>query len=205
MRILPCGDQAVLAEFEDSGQVIGAHRALMRALPPGVTDLIPAARTVLASFDLRRTSAAVVADWLATASSAPAATEESSRTVQLPVRYDGADLAKVASLSRLSVAEVVARHLGGDYTVAFCGFTPGFAYLTGLDPDLHVARRARPRTRVPAGAVALADEFTSVYPRESPGGWQLIGHTERPLWDLSWDPPALLTPGTKVRFVEVSS
>jgi KipI family sensor histidine kinase inhibitor len=118
------------------------------------------------------------------------------------VVYGGEDLDDVAELAGLSREEVVAAHAGGDYVVAFCGFAPGFGYLTGLDERLHVPRRDSPRKRVPAGAVAVADTFTAVYPRPSPGGWQLIGHTGETLWDTDRDPPALLVPGTRVRFTE---
>ena len=122
----------------------------------------------------------------------------------LDVRYDGADLDDVADLVGLSREEVVARHQGSAFEVAFCGFSPGFAYLTGLDPRLVVPRLATPRTSVPAGAVAVADTWSAVYPRESPGGWRLLGTTDAPLWDVSRVPPALLAPGTRVRFREIA-
>jgi KipI family sensor histidine kinase inhibitor len=121
--------------------------------------------------------------------------------VEIPVTYDGEDLGEVAALTGLSEAEVVARHQGASYRVAFCGFSPGFAYLTGLPRELHVPRRETPRTVVPAGSVAVAGDYASVYPRASPGGWRLLGRTDVPLWDLDRDPPALLRPGTRVRFV----
>ncbi|WP_162794848.1 5-oxoprolinase subunit B family protein, partial [Nonomuraea lactucae] len=124
--------------------------------------------------------------------------------VEIPVVYDGADLADVAALSGLSEREVVAAHTGTPWTVAFCGFAPGFGYLVGGDPRLVVPRRAESRVRVPAGSVALAAEFSAVYPRESPGGWQLIGRTRVAVWDLAADPPALLRPGIRVRFTEAS-
>ncbi|HVU92653.1 MAG TPA: allophanate hydrolase subunit 1, partial [Jatrophihabitans sp.] len=120
--------------------------------------------------------------------------------VELAVEYDGPDLAATAAELGLSPAELVRRHAAGEYVVAFCGFAPGFAYLTGLDPALHVPRLAEPRTRVPAGAVGIAGEFTGVYPRPSPGGWRLLGRTDAVLWDLDRTPPALLPPGTRVRF-----
>jgi KipI family sensor histidine kinase inhibitor len=101
----------------------------------------------------------------------------------------------------LSPSQLIDLHTGAEYTVRFCGFSPGFAYLDGLDPRLHVGRRASPRTAVPAGSVAIAGEFTGVYPRSSPGGWQLLGRTDAQLWEVTRDPPALLTPGTRVRFV----
>ncbi len=118
----------------------------------------------------------------------------------LPVVYDGDDLATVAEYAACAIDDVVRRHLAGEYTVAFCGFAPGFAYLTGLDERLHVPRRASPRTAVPAGSVAIAGEYTAAYPRPSPGGWQLLGHTTATLWDTDRPDPALLVPGTRVRF-----
>jgi biotin-dependent carboxylase-like uncharacterized protein len=122
-------------------------------------------------------------------------------TVEIPVVYDGPDLDEVAELTGLGVDGVVAAHTGTPWRVGFGGFAPGFAYLTGGDPDLHVERRSEPRTSVPPGAVGLAGEFSGIYPRSSPGGWQLIGRTDAVLWDADRDPPALLTPGAQVRFV----
>jgi KipI family sensor histidine kinase inhibitor len=120
--------------------------------------------------------------------------------VTLPVRYDGADLDAVAAASSLTASEVVRRHSSATYVAAFCGFAPGFAYLTGLDPALHLPRRSTPRTRVPAGAVAIAGDYTAVYPHPSPGGWHLLGHTDAPVWDVERPRPNLLVPGTRVRF-----
>jgi KipI family sensor histidine kinase inhibitor len=120
--------------------------------------------------------------------------------VEIDVVYDGADLEEVARLTGLSQDEVVAAHTAAPLRVGFGGFAPGFAYLIGGDERLHVPRRAEPRTRVPAGSVGLAGEFSGVYPRESPGGWQLIGRTDAVLWDVNREPPALLLPGSWVRF-----
>ncbi|WP_134772016.1 5-oxoprolinase subunit B family protein [Ornithinimicrobium flavum] len=120
--------------------------------------------------------------------------------IVVPVRYDGPDLEEVARLTGLGEDEVVLAHTGVVWTVAFIGFAPGFAYLAGGDPRLHVPRRPSPRTSVPAGAVGLAGEWSGIYPRPSPGGWQLLGRTELVLWDVERDPPALLTPGARVRF-----
>jgi KipI family sensor histidine kinase inhibitor len=117
------------------------------------------------------------------------------------VSHDGPDLDEVGALSGLSRDELISLHTGATLTAAFCGFVPGFAYLTGVDPRLQVARRTSPRTRVEAGAVGLAGEFTGVYPRASPGGWQVIGHTALPMWDVARDPPNLLAPGARVKFV----
>jgi KipI family sensor histidine kinase inhibitor len=120
--------------------------------------------------------------------------------VELAVNYDGPDLVRVADEVGISVAELVRVHADADYTVAFCGFAPGFAYLAGLDPTLRVARLAQPRTSVPPGSVGIAGDYTGVYPRSSPGGWRLLGTTDAALWDTRRTPPALLTPGTAVRF-----
>ncbi len=119
--------------------------------------------------------------------------------------YDGADLDDVADLCGMSVEALVARHSASEFEVAFCGFAPGFAYLSGLDPALVVPRLATPRTSVPAGSVAIADRWSAVYPRESPGGWRLIGRTSATVWDLGRTPPALLSPGSHVRFAAVPS
>ena len=128
---------------------------------------------------------------------APAAPGE---TVQIVLDYDGPDLASVAEQTGLTVAEVVRRHQAPDYTVQFCGFSPGFGYLTGLDPALELPRLASPRAAVAAGSVAIAGEYSAVYPSSSPGGWRLLGRTESVLFDLNRSPPALLRPGTTVRF-----
>lgn len=200
MRVLRCGEQAVLVELDDLSQVHGLYRQLRADRPAGVVELVPAARTLLVGFDPAQVDfTRLVAD--ISSRSYDVGYDGGRADVEIPVRYDGADLAHVAAVAGVSEQEVVERHLAGRYTSAFCGFAPGFAYLTGLDPVLHVARRESPRTRVPAGAVALADEFTAVYPHSSPGGWRIIGHTDVAVWDLGRDPPTLLAPGTRVRFV----
>jgi KipI family sensor histidine kinase inhibitor len=200
MRVLPCGERALLVELDDLDAGLGLHAALVASSPAGVVELVPAARTLLVTFDPGATDAAALGEALRAVEFSPGA-PASGELVEIPVTYDGEDLEAVASHAGVSSDEVVALHAGGEYVVAFCGFAPGFAYLTGLDERLHVPRRESPRTRVLAGAVAVADVFTAVYPRESPGGWQLIGRTEAPLWDVERDPPARLVPGTRVRFV----
>jgi KipI family sensor histidine kinase inhibitor len=201
MRLLRCGESALLVELDGIDAVLGLHAALRDDPVPGVVDLVPAARTLLVAYDRRRTSYDALGSVLRARQHQPAPHAEGG-VVPIEVRYDGADLAEVARLTGLSEREVVARHTTADYVVAFCGFAPGFAYLAGGDPALRVPRRPSPRTRVPAGSVAVADEFTGVYPREMPGGWQLLGRTDAVLWDLDRDPPALLPPGTRVRFTE---
>jgi KipI family sensor histidine kinase inhibitor len=198
VRVLPAGDAAVLAELDDLDAVLALAAALRADPLPGTVDVVPATRTVLVLFDGTTTAEQVTAGLRAARPGAAAGA--AGGTVEVPVRYDGADLADVARLTGLPVADVIARHTSPEYTVAFCGFAPGFAYLTGGDPTLRVPRRSPPRTAVPAGSVALADGFTGTYPRRMPGGWQLIGRTDAVLWDIERDPPALLPPGTRVRF-----
>lgn len=198
-RVLVAADTALLLEAADLEESIRLLPALVAAELPGVTELIPAARTIMVRFDPRRISAAALRARLL--SIAPAAARSvSADTVMIPVRYDGEDLAEVSQLLGASPEEIVARHLAAAWTVAFTGFAPGFGYLIGDDPRFDVPRRASPRTRIPAGSVGLAGRFSGVYPKESPGGWQLIGRTDLAMWDLDRDPPALLRPGTPVRF-----
>ncbi len=204
MRLIPYGDAALLVDLDGLDAVLGLSAALENQLPDGVVDVVPAARTVLLRFDRSRTTAAQVASAVRRLTAAPVE-QFGAGQVEIPVVYDGADLAEVGRLTGLGVDGVVEAHAGATWTVAFCGFMPGFGYLVGGDPRLRVPRRADPRTRVPAGSVALADRYTGVYPRPAPGGWQLIGRTERPTWDLDADPPALLRPGVRVRFVPMST
>jgi KipI family sensor histidine kinase inhibitor len=196
--VLPYGDTAVLVEPDDPAAVLALRDAVSGLA--GVLETMPAARTLLVRFDPAVTRPAVIRTALGgmQAGARPAITGD---VVDLPVHYAGADLAAVADEVGCSVDELVERHASAEYRVAFCGFSPGFAYLTGLEPALHVPRLATPRTSVPAGSVAIAGEFTGVYPRSSPGGWRLLGRTEAALWDLRRTPPALLAPGTRVRFV----
>ena len=166
----------------------------------GVTEIVPAAETVLVRCADAR-SLAHVRERLPTVRAVDPARRASAAPIEVPVRYDGEDLELVASSTGLVVDEVVAIHSGADYVVAFCGFAPGFGYLRGLDPRLHLPRRATPRTRVPAGSVAIAADYTAVYPRPSPGGWLLLGTTASVMFDPDRSPPALLEPGAHVRFV----
>jgi KipI family sensor histidine kinase inhibitor len=196
VRVLPYGDAALLIEPDDPDSVLALADAARRE--PGVVEVIPAARTLLVRAAPERIVTLVPR--LAELGEQPAArAAPRGGEVVLDVHYDGADLAATAVELGLDPAELVRRHAGGRYVVAFCGFAPGFAYLRGLDPALHVPRLAEPRTRVPAGSVGVAGEFTGVYPRESPGGWRLLGRTDARLWDVERTPPALLTPGTRVR------
>jgi KipI family sensor histidine kinase inhibitor len=201
-QFLRCGREALLAEVDDLDAALALYAALRTAALPGVIDLVPAARTVLIRLDPAVTSPAEVQR--ATAELEVGGPRRiDAGTVEIPVRYDGPDLAEVATLTGLRPEEVIALHTGSRWTVAFAGFAPGFGYLTGGDPRLDVPRRDSPRTRIPAGSVGLAGRFSGVYPSESPGGWQLIGSTTERMWDLDRPEPALLVPGVEVIFKAV--
>ena len=204
MRFLPVNLNALLVELDDLPQTL-ALLASLRAEPiAGIEELVPAARTLLVTFR----QAAIGADELVRRigqRSLGAREARVDKRIEIAVRYDGEDLAEVAGLLGIAPEEVVRRHTGSDYTVAFTGFAPGFAYLSGGDASLNVPRRKVPRTRIPAGAVGLAGSFSGVYPQASPGGWQIIGITDAPMWDLSRETPALLQPGDTVRFVDVTA
>lgn len=197
MRVLTASDRALLVEATDLDEAMRLNLAWDGA--PGVLERVPGARTVLVRFDPLQVSAVELARFLET-TVVDAEHVPHTREVTIPVRYDGDDLDEVATLLGVSSEEVVNRHLTAEWQVAFSGFAPGFGYTVSDDPLFDVPRRSSPRTRVPAGSVALAGHFTGVYPRESPGGWQLIGHTDAVMWDIDREPPALLSPGTLVRF-----
>ena len=206
--LLACGEHAVLVELGGLDDVLpfaDAVREAVAARAPGLTDIVdvvPAARTVLVVVD-DDVSVAPVRQALAVLPVADTGTASiREEVVEIPVRYDGPDLPEVSEIMGLSVPEVIVAHTRSDWRVAFGGFAPGFAYLGWGDPRLAVPRRQEPRTSVPAGSVGLAGEFSAVYPRSSPGGWQLIGHTDLVLFDADREPPALLQPGMAVRFVE---
>jgi KipI family sensor histidine kinase inhibitor len=191
------GADALLVEVDDAAAALALYRAA-RAEGVPARDVVPAARTVLFS---GLEDADLLVAQLAGLASGPAAAVEAP-TIDVPTRYDGADLEDVARRWGMTVAETVATHTSLDFVVAFCGFAPGFAYCTGLPAPLAVPRHDDPRPRVPAGSVGLAGEFTGVYPTASPGGWRLLGRTDLVLWDAARDDPATLVPGTRVRFVE---
>jgi KipI family sensor histidine kinase inhibitor len=198
LTVLPYGDRALLVEVADLAAVAAVRAALEGAPLPGQCDLVPAARTVLVVLDRAPTDLDLAT--LRRLSPTTPLDRGGAAALELPVVFDGADLVDVADLTGRSAADVVRLLTTVELTVAFCGFAPGFGYLTGLPEELHVPRRATPRTRVPAGSVALAGPFAGVYPQASPGGWQLVGRTDAVLFDVDRDPPALLAPGTTVRF-----
>jgi KipI family sensor histidine kinase inhibitor len=204
MRALPVGDSALLVEVASGEEAQAVHVELLRRRAEGsltVREIVPAARTVLLDGldDPVRLASEL------TTSDVPPAPPRAREVIELPVRYDGPDLADVAALWNVPEQEVARVHASTEFRVAFCGFAPGFGYLTGLPARYDVPRRATPRTSVAPGAVALAGPYTGVYPRSSPGGWQLIGTTDAVLWDHARVPAALLSPGTRVRFVPVGT
>lgn len=239
-RLLTCGEHAVLVELDGLEEVMALDHAARAAVAAGdaafadVTDIIPAARTLLlmvregAGVDPVRRALPTLALPPATPAPPPAtpapppanpqaeppngseaaagdgAWPAADRpTIEIPVVYDGPDLDEVCKLTGLTRDEVVNAHTSTPWRVAFTGFSPGFAYLCGGDSRLQVPRRSEPRTSVPAGSVGLAGEFSAVYPRSTPGGWQLLGHTDAVLWDVDRQPPALLQPGSTVRFTDI--
>ena len=204
MRFLPVGPRTLLVELADLDSTLALFDALLADPVEGVTEIIPAARTLMVRVAPGFAADGGLAAQIMARQPAPGTVREASpvETVEIPMTYDGADLDDVARHMGLTVAEVIAAHQAATWQVAFCGFAPGFAYMTGDDPRFDVPRRPAPRTRIPAGSVALAARFCGIYPQDTPGGWQLIGTTRVPMWDLSRNPPALLRPGVRARFVE---
>lgn len=203
MRFLPVNLDALLVELDDLAQTLALLASLQAEPIAGVDELLPAARTLLVRYRPYATSAEQLATQIAGRSLTRNA-QQAGTLVEIPVDYQGEDLDAVAAMLGMSRAELIDCHTGSEYQAAFAGFAPGFAYLAGGDPRLNVARRATPRTRVPAGAVALAGTFSAVYPQASPGGWQIIGVTTEKMWDLDRAVPALVQPGFRVRFVDAS-
>ena len=201
--ILDYGDSALLLQCDSTTEVLAWTAALRSAALPGVVDIVPASHTVLVTLAapryrtrVRHRLSTLDVDTDAVATSAP----DGPADVVVNVIYDGPDLAEVAEQTGLSVAQVINVHTATPWLVGFGGSTPGFAYLLGGDPRLQVPRRPDLRAAVPAGSVALAGRFSGIYPRQWPGGWQVIGHTDAVLWDLHRRTPALLTPGLSVQF-----
>lgn len=196
MRVLPYGPGALLAEYDTLAEVMAVYESLRDAELDGIDDVVPAARTVLVRYhqiDRQALDALLVPGAVARRPHGP--------IIEIPVVYDGIDLEAVASATAMSTQQVVEMHSSVVYSAAFLGFTPGWAYLVGLPPSLHLPRRPTPRTSVPAGSVAIASEFTGVYPTASPGGWHLLGHTTATMFDVSRSKPSLVTAGDRVLFV----
>jgi KipI family sensor histidine kinase inhibitor len=201
LRFLPAGPSAVLVELNDLDEVFSLIAEIDRrrhhGWGDGLVDVVPGATTVLLDGVADPDGIATeMAEW-----SVPALDGSPLAKVDIPCRYDGPDLGDVARHWGVAEGDVVDIHTSLSHRVAFCGFAPGFAYIDGLGERWQMPRRPAPRPTVPAGSVALGGAFTGIYPRPSPGGWQIIGHTDVPLWDPERDPPALLLPGTAVHFL----
>jgi KipI family sensor histidine kinase inhibitor len=208
MRFLPARDDALLIELPDLAHTLALYRALQTRPIAGTRELVPAARTLLVQYDKCATDALALATALrgrVVEANPDQAEAAQARIVEIPVHYQGEDLPEVAEMMGVSVREVVRRHTGQPWQAAFAGFAPGFVYLAGGHPSFHVARRRTPRTSVPAGSVALAGDFSAVYPTASPGGWQLIGVTRVAMWDLQRAEPAYVQPGFRVQFIDADA
>ena len=204
-RLLPSGDAALLVECDSLDEVLALHDALAAEPPAGLVELVPAARTILVVVDPERLPLESAATWVRRIPAETAARRRGrvADEVTVDVVYDGDDLASTAELLGVSAEALVSHHQAAEWRVAFIGFAPGFGYLVSDDWPFEVPRLDAPRPRVPSGAVALAGGFAGVYPRQSPGGWRLIGRTGAALWDPAADSPALFVPGRRVRFREV--
>jgi KipI family sensor histidine kinase inhibitor len=206
-KIFPLGDAALVCEAPppatlDCQRRVWAAAELARDWPH-VLEVVPGMNNLTLVFDPLEADREALADRLQQAWDAAGQAPTAGRDVDIPVQYGGEfgpDLAAVANHTGLSTREVIERHSGGQYVVFFLGFQPGFAYMGGLEAALHTPRRASPRLEVPAGSVGIGGEQTGIYPATSPGGWQLIGRTELPLFDPARRPPTLLQPGDRVRF-----
>jgi len=204
MRFLPVSRDTIMAECDNLDDTLALFHSMSRAAISGIAEIIPAARTLMIRFKPALLTQNDLIH-LVTAQDISQKQVTSGNIIEIPVHYNGEDLDEVASLLGLSVEEIVRRHTGSSYCVAFTGFAPGFAYLSGGDPVFDVPRRKTPRMRIPAGAVGLAGTFSGIYPQASPGGWQIIGVTETAMFDLARHPPALLQPGDQVRFVDIKT
>ncbi|MGH8372462.1 MAG: 5-oxoprolinase subunit B family protein [Gammaproteobacteria bacterium] len=197
MNIRLVGDSALLVELADFKTAQALRHELGESSRPGILEMVPGYTSLLIEIDPLTLDAAELADSIKQSATGslflPAPAEHEIR-----VHYDGPDLRSVAEQTGLTVAEVIRRHTDVVYTVAFLGFAPGFPYLVGLDPVLQLPRLKTPRARVPAGAVGIADQFTGIYPQATPGGWQLLGHTDTRLFDPGWPQPARLSPGDRI-------
>ncbi|WP_328464133.1 allophanate hydrolase subunit 1 [Actinoplanes sp. NBC_00393] len=199
MKIRRVGAAALLIECAGGDEVEAWRAELWRRRESGelhVVEIVPGARTVLLD-GIAPGTETLLAGW----EPAPGEARAEGELVEIPTAFDGADLESVAELWQVAPDQAVQRLVDTPLTVAFCGFAPGFAYLRGLPEAWAVPRLATPRPRVPAGAVALAGEYAGIYPSASPGGWQLVGRTDKNLFDVRREHPALLSPGTRVRLV----
>ncbi|OKL54700.1 urea amidolyase [Bowdeniella nasicola] len=196
--IVPCGDLAFLVELDSLEDVLALHQELVTSKPTGMLECLAAARTVLVRA-ISPVAAIELARHVRELQVTGPVTRDSEE-ITLDVCYDGEDLDDVARLVGMSREAVIQAHTSQAWTAAFGGFAPGFVYCVGENDSLDVERRSSPRTAVPAGAVAIAGNFSAVYPRATPGGWQLLGRTAEPMWDTARERPSLIAPGDIVRY-----
>jgi KipI family sensor histidine kinase inhibitor len=215
----PLADDALLVRFGEiidaahNARALDAARLLRERNPSWLRDAVPAYASLAVFFDGDRIDTAdphafVAAQIRETLRNQEAATASSARIIDIPVCYEpemAPDLAEAASELGIAADDLIRRHSSASYTVAMIGFAPGFPYLLGLPDSLALPRLATPRTRVPAGSVAIGGNQTGIYPRESPGGWRLLGRTPLVLFDATRATPALLTPGDQVRFQRIDA
>ncbi len=216
IEITPLGDSALIIRFRDNADVLSAMRALERAQIPGVIELAPAHGTIGLFYDPEviagkiepaRVVGSLGEKIRAALSQRHRRDQVEVRSIDVPVCFDAefaVDLAEVSARAQLSANEVVDLYCAAEYRVAFLGFTPGFAYLTGLPEKLATPRRAIPRTEIPVGSVAIGGDQTGAYPVASPGGWNVIGRTPLRLFDPNKNPPATLCAGDRVRFHQIT-
>lgn len=211
-QILPVGDSAVLIDLPDLDTTLAVFAQLNSKLVPGVTEIVPAAKTILLSFDNAILGLAELKSYIANAWASVNQTDtpvkndtNQAKLVEIPVKYNGDDLPGLAEIMGISVSELIDRHTGYEYMAAFAGFAPGFVYLSKGHPSFtNIPRLDTPRTRVLPGSVATAGDFSAIYPKESPGGWRLLGVTPLQMWDLNRAQPALIRPGDRVRFQDLA-
>jgi KipI family sensor histidine kinase inhibitor len=210
-RLHALGDAALLCELPAPATLAQQQKIWALASEAsrwrGVHEVLPGMNNLTLLFDPLEIEASELEIQVFAAWPQLTATAIEGRQIEIPVRYggeDGPDLADVAAHTGLTPAEVVQRHAAADYIVYFLGFLPGFAFMGGLPASLATPRRAEPRTAVPARSVGIGGEQTGIYPLVSPGGWQLIGRTSIELFDPKNEPPTLLRPGDRVRFVAES-
>lgn len=204
MRFLPVNPNTMLVELDDLAQTLALFDALRSNPVAGIAEIIPAARTLMIRTDYGVNADASIAGKIQNFSFSLGTIQEHNTTtpIEIPVSYNGDDLDDVANIMEMDRQTLIDAHQAAIWQVAFCGFAPGFAYLISNDERFDVPRRQTPRTRIPSGSLALGGRFCGIYPQETPGGWQIIGHSDMPMWDIERQPPALMRPCTRCRFVE---
>ena len=204
MRFLSVNSDSFLIELSSLEETLALYSKLQNLHLNGIKDLIPAAKTILICFNEIKTDFKTLSVLIGTLK-LDSGFDRNTQEVIIPIRYDGEDLAQVAELQGLSIADLILKHHQSTWDVAFIGFAPGFAYMSSLDqPFTDIPRLKTPRKKIPSGSLGLAGQYSGIYPKDSPGGWQLIGTTSEKMWDLQRQNPALLRPGMRVHFEDVT-